>query len=129
MVSRTVLNSTVHAGIARIRGLCVSQITSFFSPIAQQLHLQSLLGIGTILLLAWLCSENRRAFPFRTVVAGLAMEIFLALLLLKVPVARDGLFALNSVVTALTDATKQGTSFVFGFVGQGTAPFQVTNPG
>ncbi len=107
----------------------MSQISSFLNPVAQQLHLQSLLGIGTILLLAWLCSENRRAFPLRTVIAGLAMEIFLALLLLKVPVAREGLFALNGVVTALTDATRQGTSFVFGFVGQGSAPFAVTNPG
>lgn len=107
----------------------MSQISSFFSPIAQQLHLQSLLGIGTILLLAWLCSENRRAFPFRNVIAGLVMEVFLALLLLKVPVARDGLFALNGVVTALTNATRTGTSFVFGFIGGGAPPFAVTNPG
>jgi CNT family concentrative nucleoside transporter len=93
-----------------------------------QLHPQSLLGIGTILVLAWLFSENRRAFPFRTVIAGLAMQVALALLLLKVPVARDGLFALNGVVGALTDATKAGTSFIFGFVGGGAAPFKVTNP-
>src|SRR5207253_10751968 len=50
------------------------------------------------------------------------------LVLLKVPVARDGLFALNSAVTALTDATRAGTSFVFGFIGGGTPPFAVTNP-
>lgn len=92
------------------------------------LHLQSLLGIGAIILLAWLCSENRRAFPVRTVVAGLAMQVFLALLLLKVPVARDGLFALNGLVTALTDATRAGTSFVFGYLGQGDAPFTITQP-
>ncbi|HUO99094.1 MAG TPA: nucleoside transporter C-terminal domain-containing protein [Rhizomicrobium sp.] len=93
-----------------------------------ELHLQSLLGIGAILLLAWLLSENRRAFPLRTVVAGLAMQIGLALLLLKVPVARDGLFALNGIVTAITDATKAGTSFIFGYLGGGEPPFKVTNP-
>ena len=92
------------------------------------LHLQSLLGIIVILTLAWLVSENRRAFPVRTVVAGLGMQVVLALLLLKVPVARDALFALNGVVTALTDATRAGTSFVFGFVGGGDPPFAVTNP-
>jgi CNT family concentrative nucleoside transporter len=92
------------------------------------LHLQSLLGILAILTLAWLLSENRRAFPLRTVVVGLALQMGLALLLLKVPVARDALFSLNSVVTALTDATKAGTSFVFGFIGGGAPPFAVANP-
>lgn len=93
------------------------------------LHLQSLLGIAAILALAWACSENRRVFPLRTVAAGLGMQVFLALLLLKVPVARDALFALNGLVAALTDATKQGTSFVFGYLGQGEAPFTITTPG
>jgi len=77
---------------------------------------------------AWLLSEDRKAFPVRTVVAGLAMQVFLALLLLKVPVARDGLFALNGLVTALTDATRAGTAFVFGYLGQGDAPFTITQP-
>jgi concentrative nucleoside transporter, CNT family len=107
----------------------VSRIIGSIAVLAQQFHLQSLLGIGAILFLAWLCSENRRAFPIRTVLAGLTVQVALALLLLKVPVARDGLFALNGVVTVLTDATREGTSFVFGFVGQGAAPFHITNPG
>jgi concentrative nucleoside transporter, CNT family len=106
----------------------VSQF-QFLSPLSQVVHPQSLLGIGFIILLAWLCSEKRRAFPVRTVVAGLAVQVALALLLLRVPVARDGLFALNSVVTALTEATTAGTSFVFGFVGRGEAPFAITNAG
>jgi concentrative nucleoside transporter, CNT family len=106
----------------------VSRLLEFVGSLTPQLHLQSLLGIFAILLLAWLCSENRRAFPVRTVVAGLVVEIVLALLLLKVPVARNALFALNGVVTALTDATRAGTSFVFGFMGGGAAPFQVANP-
>lgn len=92
------------------------------------LHPQSLLGIGFIIFLAWAVSENRRAFPVRTVVAGLAVEIALAVLLLKVPLARDALFALNGIVAALTEATKAGTSLVFGYIGQGDAPFSITNP-
>jgi CNT family concentrative nucleoside transporter len=91
-------------------------------------HLQSLLGIAVILLAAWIMSEKRRAFPFRTVLSGLALQIGLALLLLKVPVARQALFALNGVVTALTIATRAGTSFVFGVLGGATPPFVVTNP-
>lgn len=91
-------------------------------------HLQSALGIAAIVALAWLLSENRRAFPLRTVLAGLALQIALALLLLKVAVARDVLFSLNGVVDALTAATKAGTSFVFGYAGGGKAPFAVTDP-
>ena len=92
------------------------------------LHLQSALGIIVILAAAWIFSENRRAFPVRTVVAGFALQIALALLLLKVPVARNILFSLNGVVDALSAATKTGTAFVFGYVGGAPAPFAVTNP-
>lgn len=92
-----------------------------------QYHLQALLGIVAILALAWLLSENRRAFPFRTVLSGLAVQFALALLLLKVPIARDALFSLNGAVDALTQATRAGTAFVFGFVGGAPAPFAVTN--
>ncbi|MDE2164320.1 MAG: nucleoside:proton symporter [Alphaproteobacteria bacterium] len=91
-------------------------------------HLQSLLGIVVILATAWILSENRRAFPFRTVLAGLALQIGLALLMLRVPMARDALYSLNGVVTALTTATRAGTSFVFGMIGGGDPPFTVTNP-
>jgi CNT family concentrative nucleoside transporter len=91
-------------------------------------HLQSGLGIVTILAAAWLFSENRRAFPIRTVAAGLALQVALALLLLDVPVARNALFALNGVVDALMQATRAGTSFVFGFAGGAPPPFAVTNP-
>lgn len=110
----------------RTPGVLVSQ---FEMLTVGGIHPQSLLGVVAILLGAWFLSENRRAFPLRTVIAGLVMEVFLALLLLRVPVARDALFALNGLVTALTDATREGTSFVFGYIGQGPAPFTITTPG
>ena len=75
------------------------------------IHLQSLLGIVAIIALAWVLSENRRAFPVRTVAVGLALQVAIALLLLKVPPARNALFSLNGVVDALMAATKAGTSF------------------
>ena len=92
------------------------------------LHYQSLAGIVAILAAAWLFSENRRAFPFRTVISGLALQFALALLLLKIPAARNVLFSLNGAVDALTTATRAGTSFVFGYVGGGAAPFAVSDP-
>ena len=92
------------------------------------IHFQSALGIFAIVGFAWVCSENRKAFPWRTVVAGLALQVALALLLLKIPLARDALFSLNGVVDALMNATKAGSSFVFGYLGGGASPFLVTQP-
>ena len=83
-------------------------------------HLQSALGICVILAVAWGLSENRRVFPWRAVVGGLALQATLALLLLKVPLAQQALLGLNGAVGALTTATRAGTSFVFGVVGGGT---------
>jgi CNT family concentrative nucleoside transporter len=91
-------------------------------------HLQSALGIIAILLLAWALSEDRRAFSWRMAAGTLLLQAAIALLLLKVPVARDALYGLNAVVTAVTTATNAGTSFVFGYMGSGPAPFAVTNP-
>jgi CNT family concentrative nucleoside transporter len=91
-------------------------------------HLQSALGIIVILLSAWAISEDRRAFSWRMAAGTLALQAAIALLLLKVPVARDVLFGLNVVVTAVTTATNAGTSFVFGYMGSGPTPFAVTNP-
>jgi CNT family concentrative nucleoside transporter len=92
-------------------------------------HLQSALGIVAILVLAWALSEDRRAFSWRLAAGTLVLQATIALLLLKVPVARDALYGLNTVVTAVTTATNAGTSFVFGYMGAGPTPFAVTNPG
>lgn len=91
-------------------------------------HLQSALGIIFLIALAWSLSEDRRAFSWRMAAGTLLLQAAIALLLLKVPVARDGLYGLNAVVTAITMATNAGTSFVFGYMGGGAAPFAVSNP-
>lgn len=92
-------------------------------------HLQSALGIIAIIALAWALSEDRRAFSWRLAAGTVALQAAIALLLLKVPVTRDALYGLNTVVTAVTTATNAGTSFVFGYMGTGPTPFAVTNPG
>ena len=91
-------------------------------------HLQSALGIIAIIALAWALSEDRRAFSWRMAAGTLLLQAAIALLLLKVPVARDALYGLNAVVTAVTTATNAGTSLVFGYMGSGPTPFAVTNP-
>lgn len=93
------------------------------------LHLQPLFGIVVILAIAWALSENRRrAFSVRLIASALGLQAAIAILLLKLPPARQALLGLNAIVTALAKATTAGTSFTFGFVGGGPAPFAVTNP-
>jgi len=79
-------------------------------------------------MIAWLISENRRAVPLRTIIAGLALQLVLAFLLLKFPPIREIFLALNGIVQALQQATTAGTSFVLGYLGGGTVPFE-TNQG
>jgi CNT family concentrative nucleoside transporter len=91
--------------------------------------IRGLLGIAVLIALAWAVSERRGAFPWRTVLIGVASQLVLAGLLLGVPPVRDALAVLNGVVTALSQATEAGTSFVFGYLGGGDPPFEVANPG
>ncbi|HXJ00445.1 MAG TPA: nucleoside transporter C-terminal domain-containing protein [Micropepsaceae bacterium] len=91
------------------------------------LQLQSAFGLIVLVLVAWALSENRRAaFSLRLVGTALALQIGIALLLLELPGARAGLYSLNHVVDALSSATGAGTAFVFGYVGGGAPPFDVT---
>lgn len=92
------------------------------------LHLQSTLGLFALVAIAWIFSENRRAFPWRVVLAGLALQVALALAFLGTPWAREGLGALNGLVEALQKASLAGTSFVFGYIGGAPVPFEVNNP-
>src|SRR5580704_16043363 len=92
-------------------------------------NFQSLLGVLAILTLAWAVSENRRAVPWRPVLVGLALTFALALLMLKVPQAEIAFVWINDAVNSLAAATRAGTGFVFGYVGGGALPFELTNPG
>jgi concentrative nucleoside transporter, CNT family len=93
--------------------------------------LHSALGLGTLMLLAWLASTERSRvsrLPWRMIVAGLALQFAVAGLVLKVPAFKALFMGLNGVVHALEEATRAGTSFVFGFVGGAPMPFTPTDP-
>ena len=89
---------------------------------------QSLTGLVVFLFLAWLISENRGRFPFKTAVIGIGAQLGLAFILLKFPFFTKIFFYLNEAVLALEASTRAGTSFVFGYIGGGEKPFDVTNP-
>ncbi len=89
---------------------------------------QSVFGISGLLLLAWLFSENRTAIPYRQLGIALFIHVILAVILLKLPWAREVFLLLNQVVLAIANATNAGTQFIFGYLGGAPAPFDITQP-
>ncbi|MCG6951156.1 MAG: nucleoside:proton symporter [Betaproteobacteria bacterium] len=89
----------------------------------------ALAGIAGLVALAWLASEARGRIAWRLVGSALALQLVLALLLLKAPGVKDAFLALNKLLLALQSATRAGTAFVFGYVGGGALPFAETHAG
>ncbi|MGZ3298024.1 MAG: Na+ dependent nucleoside transporter N-terminal domain-containing protein, partial [Asticcacaulis sp.] len=92
-------------------------------------NLQSLLGIAVILLACWLFSENRKRFPIFLALGAIAVQVALILLLFAIPQSHAVLVGIGAGMTALSDATSKGMQFVFGYMGGGDQPYQVTNSG
>src|SRR5258706_8251153 len=90
---------------------------------------RSALGFLLLHALAWALSENRRKVAWRPVVAGMAMTLALGLVLLKAPFVQHAFMSLNDALGALEKATRDGTSFVFGFLGGGPLPYPAAYAG
>jgi CNT family concentrative nucleoside transporter len=90
--------------------------------------LQGALGLTVLVSLAWVLSEDRRSVRPRLILAGLGIQLLLALLLLKLPPVKRVFLTLNDMVLALQEATRAGTSFVFGYLGGAEAPFETLYP-
>jgi CNT family concentrative nucleoside transporter len=89
---------------------------------------QALLGIVVLVGFAWALSEARDRVPWRAVAAAFGLQAGVAVLLIHVEVVREALFSLNGVMEALDDAAGAGAGFVFGYLGGGPPPFEVTDP-
>ena len=92
-------------------------------------YLQAALGLVVFTVLAWVISENRRAVNLRVALVGLGLQLIVAFVLLRVPAARVFFITLGKAVNALDAATTAGTSFVFGYLGGASTPFEETGPG
>ena len=82
---------------------------------------RALIGIALIFGIGWILSERRKAFPWRIVLGAVAIQFAFALVLFGLPPVRNILFKANVIVDGLQEATRNGTSFVFGYVGDNVA--------
>lgn len=87
------------------------------------LILQACIGLSLFFFLAWLLSENRKQVNFKSAFLGLLIQVTLAIIVTKFGFVRDIFLWIGGGVMALKDATTAGTSFVFGYLGGGDAPY------
>lgn len=76
------------------------------------------LGLLTMLFLAWLFSTNRRAIRWRTVIWGLGLQIFFAIIVIKGPIGRRILATVSAAITRMLDYSFAGSEFLFGELGK-----------
>ncbi|MBN2475490.1 MAG: NupC/NupG family nucleoside CNT transporter [Pirellulales bacterium] len=74
----------------------------------------SFLGLSTMLALAWLCSDNRRKMNVRLIVSGVALQLLLAVVLLKSPAGEAAFRGARTFVLGLIRCSDEGAKFVFG---------------
>jgi CNT family concentrative nucleoside transporter len=90
--------------------------------------LHALTGLTLLVLLSWALSERRGEVRWRFVAVGLALQVVLAVLLLRIPALRDAVFSLNGALEVLERATQTGSQFLFGYLSGGPTPFEVKDP-
>jgi CNT family concentrative nucleoside transporter len=91
--------------------------------------MQGIFGLLSILLIAYAFSEARKAILFKPIIIAVLIHFTLTLIFLKLPFFKEVFLLLNQFVLALETATTTGTSFVFGYLGGGNAPFDIKNEG
>lgn len=77
-------------------------------------NLVSFCGLFVLMLLAWVFSANRKLLNFRCVVWGLALQLFLALLVFRAPGSTKLFLWLNDLVVRVLSSATYGQKFLFG---------------
>lgn len=73
-----------------------------------------LIGVVLIFVIAFLMSNNRKAINYRLVISGLAIQVALAIFILKIPLGKTIFGWLGDAITKILNFSQAGASFVFG---------------
>ena len=76
--------------------------------------LRGLLGLISLIILAFVFSRNKRNINWSLVVKGLLIQLLLAILILKVPIVQNLFEWISSVFVTVLQFSKQGALFLFG---------------
>ena len=84
--------------------------------------LRGLIGIGSLVALAWLMSLKRKKFPVKLVVSAIAMQLLLGLFLIRWEIGYGFFDGISRGVQKLLEFTNVGSGFVFGDASKLTGP-------
>ena len=76
--------------------------------------IQAVGGIFALLLIAYLCSNNRKAINWKTVGFGLLLQLVLAISILKLSWVQSIFNAVGKIFVSILDFTAAGSLFLFG---------------
>ena len=76
-----------------------------------------LLGLVLILLLAFLFSNNRKAINYRLILSGIALQIVIAILVLRIPPITRFFQGIGHGMEKIEEFARKGASFVYGGIG------------
>lgn len=86
---------------------------------------RGLLGMASLLAIAWLFSRNRKAISWRLVLSGIGLQFVIALLILKVPGVKEIFDSIAGIFIYVVDWSEKGAEFLFGKVATKEAPVYI----
>ena len=89
--------------------------------------IQSLIGIVVLILIAIPFSESIQKIKVKFIIYALLIQTSLAFILLEIPFISSFFDVMSMAVESLRLSAIEGSSFVFGYLGGGDAPFEVSN--
>ena len=89
--------------------------------------IKGIIGILFFLFLAWLFSSNRKAINWKLVAKGIALQIIIALMVLKLPIVESAFDAISTAFVTLISYTDYGVNFLFKSIIDGTMSNSILN--
>src|SRR4029078_4835773 len=86
---------------------------------SMELKFVSFLGLIAMITMAWACSQNRRLFPWRTVISGTLLQFVFGCLILKTTAGEKTFDAFQRAVNKLIGFADEGSKMVFGPLANG----------
>ncbi|NQT96995.1 MAG: NupC/NupG family nucleoside CNT transporter [Candidatus Marinimicrobia bacterium] len=86
-----------------------------------------ILGLFTLLAIAYGLSNNRRAIPWRMVFGGLSLQLLFALFILKTPIGKPFFSLVDKVIKKLLSFSDAGSDFLFKSFGTGVVEGPLMN--
>lgn len=74
----------------------------------------NIIGIAVVLGICWLISWDRKSVPWKTVGKAFAVELIIALIIVKIPLGQKIVTLLSNGLTAVINCGNEGLTFVFG---------------